>query len=135
MKYDFVIICVLVIISCAIFVGCIDKRIDDTDITTEETHEVIEYPEIHWPSYGMSTLVPRPDWATNGEIEYNDNAFSANISGVSKRHFNEYVESCIDAGFDDIRTDNGTEFCAFNDDEVSIYLKYKEGYILHIWIG
>lgn len=109
---------------------------EESTIPESETAAPVEYPAFEWPAFGLSEKLPHPDWISTGKIEYDvENAFSMNAGNVSHDQFKEYVALCHEAGFTDYRTNNDKEFCAFNADGLSVYISYKDGQVLHIWIG
>lgn len=138
---------VALLMVCVLMVGCgANKTSNESNVESEtssvieeeevESVEEVEYPELIWPTTGISKNLPKTDWMVNGEIEYDVNeAFSANVGNVTASQFREYVILCQDAGFTDIRANDSKHFTAFNADGLSVYVEYREGNVLHIWIG
>lgn len=102
--------------------------------TTEEpTVNEVEYPKLQWPTSGLSTFLPKPEWFTNGEIEYDEaQAMSANIGYVTPDKFSEYVSLLKESGFTDVRSDDQKSYTAYNELGYSIYAEHRTGNVLHM---
>ena len=111
-------------------------NVQTTDETVESTSAIVEYPEFIWPGFGISEVIPHPEWITNGVIDYDvANTFSMNAAPVTYAQYKAYIKLCYEAGFTDVSMNSTSGFCAFNDDGLSIFVEYREEGILHIWIG
>lgn len=142
------------IIICGAAAGCgnvmhevetdteIDTESEETNIqttvetSTASTTATLEYPEFIWPGFGISEVIPQPEWITNGIIEYDmTNMFSMNAAPITYTQYKEYIKLCYEAGFTDVCMNSSSGFYAFNDDGLSIFVEYREEGVLHIWIG
>lgn len=138
------------IVICGATVGCsnVEHEVEanaETDATSvqttvetsaESTAAIVEYPEFLWPGFGVSEVIPQPEWITNGVIDYDvANAFSMSAGPVTYAQYKEYTKLCYEAGFTDVSMNSSSGFCAFNNDGLSIFVEYRKEGILHIWIG
>ncbi len=84
----------------------------------------MEFSEITWPSTGPATLIPEP-LASSGNIS-SDYAwsFSVYIANMTIDDFNDYVDQCIEKGFEkDYRSDQ--YFSADKGDDIRLTVEYK----------
>ena len=78
--------------------------IEPTTVPTTESSIDIpnakEFPEITWPTFGIVTKVPTPDWSTCGEILVDSEMlFWGQVGYSTVDDFNAYVKACQDAGY------------------------------------
>ena len=85
----------------------------------------MELAEISWPTTGITQVIPKPEFR-NGKIvdDLSDNFFGY-IGGMPIEAFGEYVQSCVDAGFDQNASQTETTYRADNADGIHLELIYK----------
>lgn len=122
-------IAITIILSiCLTFVGCTvtnsenatDISKETVEVTTNITEEFVsdipnakKFDEMAWPTFGLATEIPIPEWSNCGEILVDgETTFWAQIGYSTLDDFNDYITVCQDAGF--------TEDCC----RVSEYLYY-----------
>lgn len=99
---------VIILILCLAISGCCKQpSSENTDIsesTSAESSTEIpnakEFPEIAWPTFGIATKIPTPDWSNHGEILADSEVlFWSQIGYSTLDNFNNYVKACQDAGY------------------------------------
>lgn len=84
-----------------------DGATDEKPITSETAakmdwgeNEPEEYPEFEWPSYGMATDIPIPDWSVSGEVYINyENYMWIYVGYTTYDDFEQYFEKCKEFGW------------------------------------
>lgn len=83
-----------------------------------------EYNKISWPKKGMAQILPTPE-SSMGRIDTNDSEkFKAYVSEMSKALFNEYVNECVENGFDVDEINRDKSFSAKNSDGYKLEIEY-----------
>ncbi|MCH5194505.1 MAG: hypothetical protein J1F11_11120 [Oscillospiraceae bacterium] len=81
-------------------------------------------PKYDWPSYGISTMLPKPD-AKKGEIITNsDSSFYMHTYKVSEKQYEKYIKECQDSGFTVESEKDGSRYSAYNSDGYKLSLSY-----------
>ena len=114
MKFRITVILSLVIVL--VLTGCGKKaNVDENDsaipehsgeFQTAETTEDVdntadeEFEKIEWPTSGIATMLPAPDWSDYGKI-YSDSEtmFWCDIECSALNDFTNYIEICKEHGF------------------------------------
>ena len=93
----------IVIILCFTVAGCGKKTNMEDQATTEPVTEIPgakEFPEMSWPTFGIATKVPTPDWSNHGEIlADSEMLFWCQLGNSTVEKFNDYVKACQDDGY------------------------------------
>ncbi len=95
----------------------------------------MEFREITWPIVGVGTLAPIP-LSLSGNVS-NDFGwvYSVYLENVSKEEYENYVQECIDCGFDKDISNYGDSFQANYSDEISINVAYEGIDIMYIYVS
>lgn len=95
----------------------------------------MEFSQLTWPRIGIGTLLPVPK-SLSGKIgsDY-EWAYSAYVENMSKEDFDEYIQECIEAGFDKDISNFGDSFWADYSDDISINVSYEGYNIVYIHIS
>lgn len=80
---------------------------------------------VTWPTLGLATLIPDPGSTVGSITSDSSNYFRAYIGKISKDAYNEYVNLCINEGFDTDHSKSDEIFSAKNFDGVSLRLEYE----------
>lgn len=92
----------------------------DIKITKPRTNENLE-----WPTVGLATLIPKPQ-GTKGKITIDTHIqFFAYIGEMSKEDYNEYVNECIEKGFNVEYSKYDKVYSAKNKKGDSIRIEYE----------
>lgn len=59
-----------------------------------------EYPEFEWPTLGIATKIPVPDWSANGVVYINsENRIWVYVGYATYDIFEDYTEECKQLGY------------------------------------
>lgn len=80
---------------------------------------------LRWPASDLGKLVPKPS-SEKGNVKWeHDDSFLIYVSGVSLDQFNDYADTCADAGFN-IDYDRGDKYYrAYNKDGCYLSVEYE----------
>lgn len=132
-----IIVAICISIAIIALVGC-GAKTTDTPNTEEpkvetKTEEVTQYGELLWPDIGLATLIPQPDWSSNGEVAYNyENYICINVGNSTKNNLKDYAKACYDAGFNKNYSQDDTEYIAKNEAGNLLVLELKEGNVISV---
>lgn len=92
----------------------------------------IKLTEIKWSNSEISELIPVPQF-TKGKIEKDDaTEYTLYLSEISYAEYEEYINECMNSGFNaDISSDTGL-FCAKNSDDYTLTVNYEGNNIIYI---
>ena len=94
----------------------------------------MEMAEISWPSSDIAMSIPVPE-STKGIIkEDSSDYFSVYIGNMSKEAFAQYVDSCIESGFDVDYSRYDTSFSAKNQEGFSLTVRYEGANVIYICV-
>lgn len=105
-----------------------DKHLDysDEDKDYEATYT--------WPDKGLSEYIPQPN-SKNGEIDINsEDTFKIFVYKVNVEEFQEYVEECIEKGFNVDGDKSKKDYSAYNNIGYKLRLSYDDDQELMIEI-
>ena len=95
----------------------------------------MEFSQLTWPKIGIGTLLPVPK-SLSGQVgsDY-EWTYSVYIENMSKEDYEEYIQECIEEGFDkDIRNYEDSFWADYSDD-ISIRISYEGYNIVYIDIS
>lgn len=85
-----------------------------------------DYVKYNWNDITLSNILAKPK-SSYGEIMANSEDYlSLYVNRTSKDHFNKYIESCVEKGFNVESEQTGSYFYAYNEDGYKISLYYNE---------
>ena len=94
----------------------------------------MEMAEITWPSSDIAMSIPLPE-STKGKIQEDaSDYFSVYIGNMSKEAFAQYVDSCIESGFDVDYSRYDTSFYAKNQEGISLTVRYEGANVIYICV-
>lgn len=95
----------------------------------------MEFTQITLPTVGISTLLPVPQ-SLSGKVgsDY-DWVYSVYIENMTKNDYEEYVQMCIDTGFDKDTSNYGDSFWADYSDDIRLNVAYEGNDIVYIHIS
>lgn len=120
----------ILLTCCLIAFGCAAPSTVEEPMVSEKPAETpIPFDEFTWPDYWP---LPQPE-SNKGEI-LNDNsfAFQVNVGDTSKETFNEYIEQCRDAGFDQDHRRQDLSYTAYNADRYWLIIDYQAGSVMYV---
>lgn len=78
----------------------------------------------NWPSIGLATLVSQPT-SEKGTIKNDsETTFSIYVGDISAEKYNDYINDCIELGFDQDYSKSDNIYTAYNNDGVHINIEY-----------
>jgi hypothetical protein len=90
---------------------------------------------ITWPSNKIAKKIPTPK-STTGRIEStSSSSMTVYIGDTSKDDYNEYVSSCMSAGYTEDCSRSDTRFSAYNSSKYHIIVEYKGNNIMYIYVS
>lgn len=92
----------------------------------------MEFTKITWPTVGIGTLAPVPDSLSGNIVSDYGWAYSIYIENTTREEYTEYVQRCIDAGFNKKINNYGDSMYANYSDEIRINVSYEGFDIMHI---
>ena len=101
------IIVTIILVLCFAVAECGKETNVETQSATETATEPVteipgakEFPEMSWPTFGIATKVPTPDWSNHGEIlTDSEMLFWCQLGNSTVEKFNDYVKACQDKGY------------------------------------
>ena len=83
--------------------------------------------EYEWPDNGLATLLPKPEFQY-GVVRADIDKVEAEIYQVSVKKFEDYVDDCIKAGFDNNydKSISTGYFIGYDDNGYELYISYEE---------
>ncbi len=81
--------------------------------------------DINWPTIGLAMLIPKPDGRKGTVVNDSTKQFTAYVGETSFDAYNEYVNKCIECGFNVDHSKKEKVFSADNADGVSLRLEYE----------
>lgn len=85
-----------------------------------------DYVKFNWNDIALSNILEKPK-SSYGEIMANsDDYLSLYVNRTSEEHFNKYIESCVEKGFNIEIEQTGYSFDAYNEDGYKISLYYND---------
>lgn len=77
-----------------------------------------------WPSTGLATLINQPS-SEKGTIKNDsETTFSIYVGDISSEKYNEYINNCIELGFDQDYLKNDNKYTAYNKEDIHINIEY-----------
>lgn len=92
--------------------------------------------KINWEEIELGDKIPQPPVLT-GEISTNDkDSMHVKIEKISKEQYKDYVQACIDAGYDKDLEDEDwdTSYEAFNEEGYSVRISYRSDKKMNIYL-
>lgn len=78
-----------------------------------------------WPESGVALELPKPPTKTGNIIACDDKTFVMEIDNFSKSKLDEYIEKCVEAGFD-IDEDRKSGFSAYKQNGCQVNMIYSK---------
>lgn len=92
----------------------------------------MEFSNITWPTVGVATLVPIPQSLSGQVVSDYDYSYSVYIENITKEEYENYIQKCIEAGFDkDVRKYEKSMYADYSDD-INITIEYVGFNIMHV---
>lgn len=130
-----IIVAICISLAIVALVGCGSKTTTDDPKTNPVFENATEYGELDWPDMGLATLLPKPDWSSNGEVKKNHEDYICIRIGYStEKDLKNYAKTCYDAGFNVNYNQGETEYIAFDEAGNELILKMMEGNEMSIQI-
>ena len=87
-----------------------------------------EYPEMTWPTFGIATKIPKPDWSNCGTIYIDtERWFWCDVGYSTLDNFNDYVKLCQEAGYNlNTVCKNGYFFYGEDEERRGLQIMYNE---------
>lgn len=120
-----------------IFVAC--SSIDNSSKKEKKEENDSSYKEFIWPDSDLAKLLPKAR-SNIGKIEL-DEKYRSNdvlfiyVANTSLKDFKDYINSCIDKGFNYDCESGDNFFKAYNDDKYFLSLRLEEDNIMWVWIN
>ena len=120
-------IIVLIFAALIVYVDWSSKK----DAEKREAEKLAEYTEFTWPTSEVAKRVPQPKDMTKGKISIDTaNSFAVELAKVDKADFNEYIDSCKQAGFTEDYSASDGFYSAKDTDGYNLYMSlHNDGYL------
>lgn len=101
------------------------------DAEKREAERLAEYTEFAWPTSEIAKRVPQPKDMTKGKIEYDsETSLTVELAKTDKAAYNDYVDSCKQAGFTVDYSASEDSYTADDADGYHIYIRLdSDGYL------
>ena len=90
-----------------------------------ELNAPIKFDVLRWPGSDAAAQIPKPD-STKGKIEVDSSdCFSVIVGDMDNAAFNDYIEACIEKGFDNDYERQSDYYYALNDNGYYVKINYE----------
>lgn len=93
-----------------------------------------EFYEFEWTGRGLSALLPEPVSKLGIVSTEKEDSFSITVAETSISEFNEYVNTCMEAGFTEDILDTEDYFSAETTDGVTLIIKFNVSGVMEIFV-
>ena len=89
-------------------------------------NEKVKLTTLRWPNSDIAKLLPKPDSTRGYTYWESSDGFDIDVGDYTPEMFNDYIDSCLIAGFTVDYHANPHSFSAYNSDGYDLYLYYYE---------
>ena len=92
----------------------------------------MEFYNISWPKNGVAALIPPPPSEVGNISTESASSFTAYIANISKEQFKEYIDICMEYGFNIDYNRYDDSFNAENQEGTDIRISYEGGNVMYV---